>query len=51
MLTRVKKGDVVKKRVADLEETKTCTGSGLADGVAADRPEEYSMKMLIRPIW
>ena len=32
-LTRVKKGDIVKEKVADLEETKRCTGSGPADGV------------------
>ena len=50
-LTRVKKGDSVKKRVADLKETKTCTGSGPADGAAADGPEEYSKKMLIRTVW
>ena len=30
-LTRVKKGDIVKEKVADLEETKRCTGSGSAD--------------------
>jgi hypothetical protein len=32
-LTRVKKSDIVKEKVADLEETKRCTGSGPADGV------------------
>ena len=35
-------------KVADLEETKTCTVSGSADFDAADGSEEYSMKMLVR---
>ena len=37
--------------VADLEETKRCTGSGSADFDAADGSEEYSMKMLVRVFW
>ena len=41
----------MKERAADLKETKTCTGSGPADGAAADGPEEYSKKMLIRTVW
>jgi len=36
------------EKVADLKETITCTGSGLADGLVTDGPGEYSMKMLIR---
>jgi len=36
--------------VADLKETKRCTGSGFADWGAADGPEEYSMKMPIRTV-
>ena len=28
-----------------------CRGPESADGVAADRPEEYSKKMLIRIVW
>ena len=39
------------RKVADSEETKTCTGSGSADEVAADGLEVYSMKMLIRTFW
>jgi len=39
------------RKVADLEEIKTCTGSRLADGAAAGGPEEYFMKILIRMIW
>ena len=39
------------EKVADLKETKTCTGSGPADGAVTDEPEEYSMKMLIRIVW
>jgi hypothetical protein len=39
------------REVADLKETKTYTGSGLADGVVVDGPGEYSMKMLIRTVW
>ena len=34
-----------------MKETKTCTGSGPADGAVTDEPEEYSMKMLIRTVW
>ena len=37
-------------KVADLKETKTCTGSGPADGVMTDGPGEYSMKMLIHAV-
>jgi hypothetical protein len=38
-------------KIADLEETKTCTGSGAADRVAADGLEEYSTKMLVHTFW
>ena len=34
-----------------MKETKTCIGSGPPDGVVADGPEVYSMKMLIRIVW
>jgi hypothetical protein len=34
-----------------LKETKRCTGSELADGIAADGLEEYFVKMLIRTFW
>ena len=40
-----------KEDVADLKETKTFTGLESADGVAADGPEKYSKKMLIRDVW
>ena len=38
-------------KVADLEETKRCTGLESADGDISDGPEEYASKMLIRPLW
>ena len=41
----------MKKEVADLKETKTCTGPESADGVTTDEPEKYSKKMLIRIVW
>ena len=41
----------MKERAANLKETKTCTGSGPADGAAADGLEEYYVKMLIHAIW
>ena len=50
-MTRVKKGDGVKKEVTNLKKTKTCTGPELADEVAADGSEEYSKEMLIRVVW
>ena len=49
-MTRVKKDDGVKGKVADLKEIKICTGSESVNGVAADGPEEYSKKMLIRVV-
>ena len=33
------------------KKPKMCRGPESADGVAADRPEEYSKKMLIRIVW
>jgi len=50
-LTHVKNGDGVKEGVADLKETKTCTGPESDDRVAADGSEEYSKKILIHIIW
>ena len=50
-MTHVKKGDGVKEGVADLKETKTCTGPESDDRVAADGSEEYSKKILIHIIW
>ena len=41
----------MKEEVDDLKETKTYTGPESADGVAADVPEKYSKKMLIRDVW
>ena len=38
-------------KVADLKETKTCTGPESDDRVAADGSEEYSKKILIQIIW
>jgi hypothetical protein len=46
-LTRVKKSIGVKEEIADLKESKICTGLESADEVATDGPEEYSKKMLI----
>ena len=48
-LTRVKKDDFYEGKVADLKETKTCTGLELTDGSPSDEPEEYAVKMLIHP--
>ena len=50
-MTRVKKGDFCEGKVADLEETKRCTGLESADGSPSDEPGEYSAKMLISPLW
>jgi len=41
----------MKGKVADLEETKRCTGLESADGSPSDGPGEYSAKMLICPHW
>ena len=38
-------------KVTDLKETKTCTGSESADGVAAHGSKEYSENMQIRVVW
>ena len=43
-LTRVKEGDFCEGKVADLEETKRCTGLESADG-----PEGYAVKTHICP--
>ena len=50
-MTRVKEGDFCEEKVADLEETKRCTGLESADGSPSDGPEEYSAKMLICLLW
>ena len=50
-MTRVKKGDFCEEKVADLEETKRCTGLESADGSPSNGPGEYSAKMLISPLW
>ena len=47
-LTRVKECDFCEGKVADLEETKRCTGLESADGSPSDGPGEYSAKMLVR---
>ena len=41
----------MKERAANLKETKTCTGSESADGVAAHGSKEYSENMQIRVVW
>jgi hypothetical protein len=46
-LIRVKEGDFYEGKVADLKETKRCTGLESADGSPSDEPEEYAVKMLI----
>ena len=50
-MTRVKKGDFSKGKVADSKETKRCTELKSADGSPSDRSEEYASKMLICPLW
>ena len=50
-LTCVKEGDFNEGKVADLKETKRCTGSGSADEAEPTGQKEYSMKMLIRAVW
>ena len=40
-----------RKELPIWKKPKTRTGPGSADGVAADRLEEYSKKMLIRVVW
>ena len=50
-LTCVKEGDFNEEKVADLKETKRCTGSGSADDAEPTGQKEYSMKMLIRAVW
>ena len=50
-LTRVKECDFCEGKVADLEETKRCTGLESADGSPSDGPGEYSAKMLICLLW
>ena len=50
-MTRVKEGDFCEGKVADLEETKRCTGLESADGSPSDGPGENSAKMLISPLW
>ena len=42
---------VRRKELPIWKKPKTCTGLGSANGVAADRPEEYSKKMLIHVVW
>ena len=37
-------------KIADLKETKRCTGSRLADEAQPMGQEEYSVKMLIRVV-
>jgi len=50
-LTRVKEGDFGEGNVADSKETKRCTELGSADGSSSDGTGEYSMKILISPLW
>ena len=50
-LKRVKEGDFYEGKVADLKETKRCTGLESADESPSDEPEEYAVKMLIHPFW
>ena len=50
-MTRGKEGDFCEGKVADLEETKRCTGLELADGSPSNGLGEYSAKMLISPLW
>ena len=50
-LTRVKEGDFYEGKVADLKETKRCTGLESTDGSPSNEPEEYAVKMLIHPFW
>jgi hypothetical protein len=42
-LTHVKKGDFYKGKVADLKETKRCTGLESADRSPSDELEEYAV--------
>ena len=44
-------GDFGEGKVADSKETKRCTELGSADGSSSDGPGEYSVKMLISPLW
>ena len=50
-MTRVKEGDFGEGKVADSKETKRCTELESADESLSDGPGEYSVKMLISPLW
>ena len=50
-MTRVKEDDFGEGKVVDSKETKRCTELGSADGSSSDGPGEYSMKILISPLW
>ena len=50
-LTRVKECDFYEGKVADLKETKRCTGLESADRSLSNEPEEYAVKMLICLFW
>ena len=51
-MTRVKEGDFYEGKVADLKETKRCTGLESADRSPSDEPEEYAdLSVLVFGRW